>query len=110
MPSSLCQAPVQNDMEDSYLSTSSFDQNPSQVVLPGMHDQVFKSQGIKQLLSHVPANSVGLTTTQFEALLSKPSSISTQADLLIEQSKKRIQDITELMKPPATKVGSTSFD
>jgi len=43
-------------------------------------------------------------------LLSKPSSISTQADLLIEQSKKRIQDITELMKPPAAKVGNTSFD
>jgi len=55
LPSSLGQAPVQNELEESYLSTSSFDQNPPH------EQQVFKSQGIKQLLSQAPAS--GLTTT-----------------------------------------------
>ena len=51
--SSLGQAPVQNnELDESYLSTSSFD---------APHEQVFKSQGIKQLLSQAPAS--GLTTT-----------------------------------------------
>ena len=38
--------------------------------------------------------------------MSEFNTTPSQADMLIEQSKKRIKDITELMKPPADMMNS----
>eukprot|EP00347_Sterkiella_histriomuscorum_P002869 403366482 len=103
------QAP-KGSLDDSVISSQSSEMNSNQISGGSeQHHQTyqqFKSQGIKQLLQQSNQNMFSLPDLNISTQLqSQPNNFeNTQksvADQLIEQSKKRIQDISELMKPPS---------